>query len=255
MEVGTRDDALSMFDALAGNSYIRKVDLSLNEIDDDCLSSISLALFDNTSITHLNLANNAILSEGAECACAALCDCTLFVHMIIFLTCFSTPFASDLIGTLEENKTLEEIYLRGNHIDDSVLEEIDAILNERQGSTRVESSSSSELGATVRSLAANDPNLVELMLDGIDLGHSSEAEALIDALASNTVVTKLSFDNTDMDDSLVAALSLALVDNQTITNLSLRNNQITSEGCEYVSELSSNSISFEYISKTTQNKY
>ena len=99
------------------------------------------------------------------------------------------------------------------------------------------------------------PTSLNSCLGVIDLTHSSETEALIDALASNTVVTKLSFDNTDMDDSLVAALSLALVDNQTITNLSLRNNQITSEGCEYVSELSSNSISFEYISKTTQNKY
>ena len=70
MGIGTRSDALTMFDTLAGNSYIQSVDLSQNEVDDDCVSSISLALLDNKSVMYLNLADNAIYSEGAECACA-----------------------------------------------------------------------------------------------------------------------------------------------------------------------------------------
>ena len=148
---------------------------------------------------------------------------------------------SDLIGTLESNKTLVEINLSGNHIDADIVEEINAILDERRGgSIGTQSVGSSNLGATVRRLASNDPNLVELKLDGIDLTQSPETDTLFDALASNTYVTSLSFDNTDMDDTMVAALSLALVDNVTITHVSLRDNQITSEGCEYVSDNPSN---------------
>ena len=69
MNIGLREDALSVFDALAGNTYIDKLDLSMNEIDDDCISSISLALLENMGVRILNLANNTIHSEGAECKC------------------------------------------------------------------------------------------------------------------------------------------------------------------------------------------
>lgn len=200
MGVGTRPDALTMFDTLAGNSYIKIVDLSQNDIDDDCVSSISLALFKNRSITHLNLADNAISSEGAEY----------------------------LIGTLNTNTTLIEINLSGNHIDNIVIDKIGAILNERQGSSRVESG----LEATVARLEVNDSDLVELNLDGIDLDRSAGTDALIDALAKNTVVTKLWFDNTYVNDILAEALSLVLSNNHSITHVSLRHNDITSEGCE-----------------------
>merc|ERR1712194_3152 len=197
MGIGTRSDALTMFDTLAGNSYIQSVDLSQNEVDDDCVSSISLALLDNKSVMYLNLADNAIYSEGAEY----------------------------LINTLNGNETLQEINLSGNHVDNSVIDEIEVILNERQGSSSMESS----LKIIVRSLAANDLNL-----DGIDLERSSDTDAMIDALAKNKVVTKLSFNNTYADDILVEALSLALTNNRTITHISLKDNEITSEGCEYL---------------------
>merc|ERR1712194_192760 len=197
MGIGTRSDALTMFDTLAGNSYIQSVDLSQNEVDDDCVSSISLALLDNKSVMYLNLADNAIYSEGAEY----------------------------LINTLNGNETLQEINLSGNHVDNSVIDEIEVILNERQGSSSMESS----LKIIVRSLAANDLNL-----DGIDLERSSDTDAMIDALAKNKVVTKLSFNNTYADDILVEALSLAPTNNRTITHISLKDNEITSEGCEYL---------------------
>ena len=65
MNIGSMSDAL--FDALATNVHIRVVDLSSNELDDDCASSLSIALMENTSIVHLNLADNLLTSEGAEC--------------------------------------------------------------------------------------------------------------------------------------------------------------------------------------------
>ncbi len=72
MNIGLREDVLHMLDSLTNSIYVRKVDLSLNAMDDDCVSYISLALEDNISVTHLNLSNNVIQSDGAECKCAVL---------------------------------------------------------------------------------------------------------------------------------------------------------------------------------------
>lgn len=148
----------------------------------------------------------------------------------------SSAFPPDLIGTLDTNTTIQDITLEGNQIDLGILDEINAILDQRR-QPMPSRASSPNLEATVRSVTKNDPNLVEVRLDGMKLAQSHEAEELIDALATNTVVTKISLDNTGIDDSLIAALSLSLVDNRSVTEISLRNNQITSEGCEYVSIL------------------
>lgn len=152
----------------------------------------------------------------------------------------------DLLGALDTNTTLEAIDLSGNMVDPEILADIREVLSERCGSSRSRglspnSSVSSNLAATVRRIAANDPNLVEVDLYGCDLVHDPDTEALLDRLSSNTHVRKLCVDNTMVDDSFVAALSLALVDNLTITHLSMRDNRITSEGCEYVSKCAESS--------------
>lgn len=67
MSIGIRDDAVSIFDSLGVNTTVQYLDLSNNEIDDDCVSSLSLALVENKTITYINLENNNITSEGAEC--------------------------------------------------------------------------------------------------------------------------------------------------------------------------------------------
>ena len=67
MNISAHADAVSLFDALAGNSCIQKVDLSSNELGDEDLSSICLDLLENESIKHLNLANNVFSDEGAKC--------------------------------------------------------------------------------------------------------------------------------------------------------------------------------------------
>jgi hypothetical protein len=72
MNIGLREDVLHMLDSLTNSIFVRKVDLSSSAMDDDCVSYISLALEDNTSVTNLNLSNNIIQSDGAECKCAVL---------------------------------------------------------------------------------------------------------------------------------------------------------------------------------------
>lgn len=207
MGIGTRPDALTMFDALADNTYIQTMDLSNNEVDDDCVSSISMALIENKSITHLNLADNAISSEGAEY----------------------------LIGTLNANETLREIKLSGNQIDNVITEEIHAMLNERQGAASSLMSSEMSLPVLLQRVIGNDQTLTQLELDNRpDDMKSQEIEAIIKALAENNFVTKLSLCNNDLDDNFVADLSMALVYDNTITHVFLRDNRITSEGCEYL---------------------
>eukprot|EP00804_Cyclotella_cryptica_P024464 CCRYP_017568-RB/>CCRYP_017568-RB protein AED:0.03 eAED:0.03 QI:1933/1/1/1/1/0.81/11/100/1752 len=206
MNIGSRNDAL--FDALAENTHLIALDLSSNELDDDCVSSLSLALMENKSIRHLNLSSNFLTSEGAEY----------------------------LITLLDTNTTLKSINLDGNDIEDGALREIDALLKKRQvvASSSISQSSQSPLAGVVHSLQTNDPSLVELCLDGVDLTDCPETEAMIDALLGNVVVKRLSLNNTCFDDTLVASLSLSLVENNAITHIMLRDNLITNEGCEYL---------------------
>jgi len=98
MNIGLREDALSMFDALSSNTHVKTVDLSMNELDDDCVSSLSLALLENKAIKHLNLANNAINSEGAECK-SFLADLRLFFFVCLFLV--PTPHAFNSAYSLQ----------------------------------------------------------------------------------------------------------------------------------------------------------
>ena len=117
------------------------------------------------------------------------------------------------------------------------MNEIDAIVSQRK--SQVESSSmNSEISLSVllQRVIGNDSILTQLELDNRpDDILSHEIEAIVEALAQNNFVTKLSLCNDGVDDSLVAALSLALVDNHTITHVLLSDNYITSDGCEYVS--------------------
>lgn len=150
----------------------------------------------------------------------------------------TTLILKDIRGLLETNTTIRSIDLEGNDIDDAIMKEIDDILKKRQvrSSSSMASSLDTEspLAGIVQSLRENDPSLVELCLDNLDLTDCPEAETMIDALAGNTVVRKLSLVNTCFDDGLAAPLSLSLVENKTLTHILLTDNLMTDEGCDYL---------------------
>jgi len=113
------------------------------------------------------------------------------------------------------------------------MNEIDAIVSQRK--SQVGRSPMDNISFLLQRVKSNDPTLTELVLDNRpDELRSHEIEAILDALAQNSIVRKISLCNNDLDDSLVAALSLALVDNTSITHVLLSDNQITSDGCEYL---------------------
>jgi hypothetical protein len=173
---------------------------------------------------------------------------------------FSFP---DLLDILDSNTTLEEINLFGNLVNISLLNEINALLNKRRrksfhrDSDSESNSSWQRLGRFVTKVSsrgvqekaidkmsiseiaervlANDPNLTQLLLDNRQLGDSAlETEELFEALSNNIYIKKVSLRNNALDDSLAAALSLALADNIVISHVLLSGNLITSDGCEYV---------------------
>ena len=228
MNLGSREDAMALFDNLAGNTYIEKVDLSQNGLDDDCMSSISLALVENSSIQELILADNAIYSEGAECKCA--CNKVIPLHYFSpYLTIVIPPV--DLIGTLDTNTTLLKVDLTGNMVDQNIIEEINATLEQRREATS--SRKTSKLRKILRIINSQDPSFTDVNLDGIDIANAAEQEELIESFG-DSIIQNVSLNDSGIDDLLIAALSLALVDNKTITHVSLRDNNITSEGGEYL---------------------
>ena len=65
-------DALWM--ALVDNSFVTRISLRCCNINDEDVASLSLALSENTCITHVCLEDNDITDDGAECESAMLID-------------------------------------------------------------------------------------------------------------------------------------------------------------------------------------
>ena len=230
MEIGLRNDVFALFDALAENTHIQKVDLSLNELDDECIESLSLALVDNQKIHYLNLADNAITSEGAEY----------------------------LLGTLESNDVLRDIDLEGNAIDDDVIDDVYDILDQRAplsttASVAQTSHGDISLGDIVDRMFSDDPKLVELSLDGMNLIDNEEFDSMVDALTTNEKVTKLSLNDTGINDDALASLCMALSENKSISYISLRDNDITDEGCEYLLGCLETNSTIDYVDLSGNN--
>ena len=168
-----------------------------------------------------------------------------------------------MIGLLDTNATIQSIDLGGNDIDDVLLKHINDTLKKRKASSASLASQATEgpLEGLVDTLNSNDSRFTVLCLDDVDLTHCQETEAVIDALAINNTVQKLSLINTAFDDTFAASLSLSLVENKTITHILLSDNLITNEGCDYlIGTLDSNhtivhlDLSGNYIDDTLLNE-
>jgi len=57
----------TLWNALCGNTFVTRLSLRCCNINDKEAASLSLALVDNTCITHIWLGDNDITDEGVEC--------------------------------------------------------------------------------------------------------------------------------------------------------------------------------------------
>ena len=148
--------------------------------------------------------------------------------------CFAFLFALDLIGTLESNHTLVHVELGGNHgIDPVLADEVRAILEPRERDNKQRSSHDiDEVAQIIQQVHANDPTLIELDLSTMNVGLRDDAVAMFDSLAENSYIQRVDLSNNEIDDDCVSSISLALLDNKSITHLNLAHNSITSEGAE-----------------------
>jgi len=79
-------DALWM--ALVDNSFVTRISLRCCNINDEDVASLSLALSENTCITHVCLEDNDITDDGAECESAMLIDLLTPIAVHFFLTSY-----------------------------------------------------------------------------------------------------------------------------------------------------------------------
>ena len=138
---------------------------------------------------------------------------------------------------LASNLSIISLDLGGNMVDEDLMEAIDAIVSQWEPQLG-NSSTSNEMSLSVllQRVIGNDRTLTQLELDNRPHDMMShEIGAIIEGLSHNNFVTEISLCNNDLDDTFVASLSMALVYDETITHVLLSDNQITSDGCEYVS--------------------
>ena len=99
----------------------------------------------------------------------------------------------------------------------------------------------------IDSVSKNDPNLVEVDLDGKDLTREDET-ALFKALAQNDCVTTLSLRKNKIANEGAEELANALKDNSTLTHIYLEENMITSNGATgFIAVLRESNKTVQYL--------
>jgi len=86
-----------------------------------------------------------------------------------------------------------------------------------------------DVSTLLRKIESNDSSLRELVMDGLPLNAFSEVDAqvMIEAIGSNTSITRCSMRYSHVNDDMASHFALALVDNSTLTHLSLEGNALT----------------------------
>eukprot|EP00573_Skeletonema_grethae_P004233 CAMPEP_0201711078 /NCGR_PEP_ID=MMETSP0578-20130828/58960_1 /ASSEMBLY_ACC=CAM_ASM_000663 /TAXON_ID=267565 /ORGANISM="Skeletonema grethea, Strain CCMP 1804" /LENGTH=595 /DNA_ID=CAMNT_0048200127 /DNA_START=22 /DNA_END=1810 /DNA_ORIENTATION=- len=94
----------------------------------------------------------------------------------------------------------------------------------KQSSEQPKNTNKEDIDDLIRLLRFNDPSLSSLILDGRGFDEASW-EGLFDSIEENTHVTELSLVNCNLEDSSLATLILALVENETLISIDLSYNE------------------------------
>ncbi len=97
-------------------------------------------------------------------------------------------------------------------------------MSTKQSSEQPKNINEEDIDDLIRLLRFNDPSLSSLILDGRGFDEVSW-EGLFDSIEENTRVTELSLVNCNLEDSSLATLILALVENETLISIDLSYNE------------------------------
>ena len=212
--------------AIGSNTALKKLVLSVNDVDDAGVKALAGVLNCNTILEELDLYDSNIGSVGAEALAEAIGSNIALKKLVLSGNKIGDVGAKALANVLSCNTILEELDLSRNRI----------------GSVGAE--------ALVEAIGSNTA-LKKLDLSDSDVGDIG-AKALAEVLSCNTILEELDLSETKIGSVGIEALAEAIVSNTALKTLVLSGNKIGDIGAKaFAVVLSCNTILEElYLSYT-----
>ena len=215
------------------NTTIQKLDVSNNEISNDCTVALSKCLKTNTTLIDLDVSNNSISCKGVSAIAEALQVNSTTLQKLDISNCIAGDDGAIAFSKcLKTNTKLIELKLSGNEITSNGISAIVEAMQENNALQKLDISNNkiSDNGMLVFSkYLEKNLSLVELNISGNGITCQG-ACAIAKAMHMNTTLRKLDISNNEILDNGVKAFSKYLNTNPPLTELRMSQIGITSDG-------------------------
>ena len=266
----TSEGAKYIADAIQVNTTLEKLDLSCNAVSDDGAAAISDSLQFNISLQQLNMSRNEITSEGAKKIAQVIHMNTTLKHLDLSINKIGDDGANFISDGLKSNTSLQELNISYNNITNKgikviaeaiqisfklTLQNINISKNHISIEGLVYFMEAVKNNCTLQVVNITHNNVTWSGFTSIkwcieNLQHPIQIYASWNEInKSGKLVTKISTscapDNIEDDvwsfdvcdaDHLVMCLSECLKEDDTLQELNLSHNKITSEGAKMIGE-------------------
>ena len=264
----TSEGAKYIADAIQVNTTLEKLDLSCNAVSDDGAAAISDSLQFNISLQQLNMSRNEITSEGTKKIAQVIHMNTTLKHLDLSINKIGDDGANFISDGLKSNTSLQELNISYNNITNKGIKVIaEAIqINSTLQNINISKNHISIEGLVYFMEAVNNNctlQVVNITHNNVTRSGFTSIKWCIENLQhpiqiyaswneinkSGKLVTKISTsctpDNIEDDvwsfgvydaDHLVMCLSECLKEDDTLQELNLSYNKITSEGAKMIGE-------------------
>jgi len=181
---------IELASSLGTNTYITKIDLSVNQITNKGAKAIGKALETNTVITEIDLSGNQISHEGAEAIAKALETNNNIKRIYLNINQISNQGGKAIAKALERNTCIAEIYLGSNQISD-------------------------EGGKAIAKALESNTNITKIDLSYNQINDEG-ATAIIKALESNTSVNKIYLKDNNINSAFMEQVNTFLAYNRVL---------------------------------------
>lgn len=192
---------------------------------DTSANLLALALSKNHVVTHVDLQNNDITSEGAEYFADMLEDNKTIVSFNLSSNRIDDRGAQALIRIIAANDTLKVLDLTGNPVSEQTFGELDYVMRVNAAPVA--------LKRLLSKIAANDSTVTSADFRGgasTAVFTDDSLHILCSLLVDNTYVQRIDLSDNDITDEGAQLLADMLRANKALTSLALDNNRITNEG-------------------------
>lgn len=235
--IGARG-AFAVTEVLAGNSNIRSLDMSLNNIQDKGTSAVANLLETNRSIKKLNLSENLIGKEGVDSISNILTYNSVLTHLDLSrnnLSCKDIQFLSNVMQTVDSIRVLD---LRHNAFRSKGGKYLGDMLGKNTSLSELYIGWNYFGDEGLRFLCSglkNNRSLEVLDVCWNNIGHEG-AECISEFLENNGRLLELNLDNNHITDKGLTSIAKGLQVNETLKILRVGFNVITSNGANKILE-------------------